>query len=67
MKKLILSLSLILLLLLCKSKDYILDFGDLGEKSFRRLMEQSWARTVFDLDREEAVAVFGEEGESLFL
>ena len=43
------------------------DLAEFGEKNFRRLMEQKWARTVFDLDEEEAVAVFGEEGEAIFL
>lgn len=43
------------------------DLTEFGEKNFRRLMEREWARAVFDLDEEEAVAVFGDEGEAIFL
>lgn len=41
--------------------------GDLGEEGFRHLMEREWAREVFDLEEEEAIAVFGEESEVYFL
>ena len=41
--------------------------GDFGKDGFRRLMQEDWAREVFDLQEEEAVAVFGEESERYFL
>ncbi len=41
--------------------------SELGEKSFRRWMERQWVREVFDLEEEEAIAVFGEESEEIFL
>ncbi len=40
---------------------------EFSEKNFRRFMELEWAREVFDLDEEEAAAVFGDEGEAIFL
>ena len=41
--------------------------SDLGTDGFRHLMEREWARQVFDLEEEEATAVFGEEGEAYYL
>ena len=41
--------------------------GKLSEAGFRRLFCHPWAREVFDLEEEEAVSVFGEEGEAYFL
>ncbi len=63
MKKLLFFLILALLVLSGKS----MALGDFGEKSFRHLMEKKWAREVFDLEKEEAISVFGEDGEACFL
>lgn len=63
MKKLIVLLLLSLLIL----SDKFTGISEWGEKSFRKLMEEKWARAVFDLEEEEAIAVFGEESEEFFL
>ena len=67
MKKLLFSLVLALLLLLSKTDCFSKGLSDLGERGFCRLLKEPWARQVFDVDREEAVAVFGEESEAYFL
>ncbi len=41
--------------------------NDFAVKSFDRLMDSSRAREIFDLEEEEAVAVFGEMAEEKFL
>lgn len=63
MKKRIVFLLLSLLIL----SDKFTGISEWGEKCFRRLMEEKWAREVFDLEEEEAIAVFGEESEEFFL
>ncbi len=43
------------------------DLAEFGTNNFCRWMEQKWARTVFGLDEKEAQAVFGDQGEAIFL
>lgn len=43
------------------------DLTEFGERNFRKWMEQEWARAVFDLDEAEAISVFGDQGEAIFL
>lgn len=59
-------LFLLIVILLILSGGFT-DLAEFGEKNFCRWMEQKWARAVFDLDEEEAKAVFGDEGEAIFL
>jgi len=63
MKKGLLFLVLALLLLLGTEWSP----GDLSLRGFCRLMEEKWAREVFDLDEKEAAEVFGEDGKAVFL
>ncbi|MBQ3075147.1 MAG: hypothetical protein IJC26_03675 [Clostridia bacterium] len=67
MKKLFLLLLLAFLLLTGSAKGYGKGISDLGTSAFHKLLEHRWARQVFDLDAEEAQAVFGETGEAYFL
>lgn len=66
MKKIILLLLAIFLIFSQKNKEEN-TLADVSEAGFRRLMQEDWAREVFDLQEEEAVAVFGEESERYFL
>lgn len=66
-KKRYLLLIFVTILLLSRTKLLERGLEKLSETGFRQLFRHEWAREVFDLDREEARSVFGEEGEAYFL
>ena len=62
---LLLTLAFCLVLLFYPRRNFSL--GSFSLDFFSRLFESKEAREVFDLDEEEAVAVFGGEDEAVFL
>lgn len=67
MKKAVFWILCILFCAFCLSFSRASPLPDLAIKSFDRLMKWETAREVFDLDKEEAVAVFGDGSEDVFL
>ena len=67
MKKAVVWILCLLLFVFCLTFSRAAPLPDLAIKSFDRLMRWERAREVFDLDEEEAVAVFGDGSEDVLL